>query len=174
KKPEFASDNSGNVTPALSIKGNAIEREIDTLCAIGPVKPLQSLFTGEEDETIQSELKGVKLFIKRGSKEFTDGIYGHIKILAHTKHQTDRLLFRREPLGQVSANIKIRPAVHCAFDAEENILRVIHKELVEPENKGETQKEVIVIYALKPGRASKADFKTFSEDLLANAHLKAS
>lgn len=37
--------------------------------------------TGEEDETVDAELKGIKLFIKRGGKEFTDGMYGHIKIL---------------------------------------------------------------------------------------------
>ena len=37
--------------------------------------------TGEEDETVDAELKGVKLFTKRGRKEFTDGMYGHIKIL---------------------------------------------------------------------------------------------
>jgi hypothetical protein len=40
--------------------------------------------TGEEDETVVAELKGVKLFIKRGRKEFTDGMYGHIKILSAT------------------------------------------------------------------------------------------
>ena len=38
-------------------------------------------FTGEEDETVEAEVKGVKLFLKRGRKEFTDGMYGHIKIL---------------------------------------------------------------------------------------------
>lgn len=37
--------------------------------------------TGEEDEDVEAELKGVKLFLKRGRKEFTDGMYGHIKIL---------------------------------------------------------------------------------------------
>lgn len=39
--------------------------------------------TGEEDETATAELKGVKLFIKRGKKEFTNGMYGHIKVLSH-------------------------------------------------------------------------------------------
>lgn len=46
------------------------------------VLKLRSGLTGEEDETIEAELKGVKLFIKRGRKEFTDGMYGHVKILA--------------------------------------------------------------------------------------------
>lgn len=46
--------------------------------------------TGEEDETVEAELKGVKLFAKRGRKEFTDGIYGHVKILSQksTPQQT--------------------------------------------------------------------------------------
>lgn len=45
--------------------------------------------TGEEDESISSELKGVKLFVKRGRKEFTDGNFGHIKIL--TQNERTRL-----------------------------------------------------------------------------------
>jgi hypothetical protein len=28
--------------------------------------------TGEEDEDVESELKGVKLFVKHGGKDFTD------------------------------------------------------------------------------------------------------
>ncbi|KIJ21024.1 hypothetical protein PAXINDRAFT_6801 [Paxillus involutus ATCC 200175] len=43
-----------------------------------------SFVTGEEDETVVADLKGVKLFTKRGRKEFTDGMYGHIKILSRS------------------------------------------------------------------------------------------
>lgn len=39
--------------------------------------------TGEEGERVTTELKGVKLFIKRGGKEFTNGMYGHIKVLSY-------------------------------------------------------------------------------------------
>jgi hypothetical protein len=45
--------------------------------------------TGEEDESVSSELKGVKIFIKRGRKEFTDGNFGHIKVL--TQNERTRL-----------------------------------------------------------------------------------
>jgi len=41
--------------------------------------------TGEEDESVSAELRGVKLFVKRGRKEFTDGNFGHIKILTHNE-----------------------------------------------------------------------------------------
>lgn len=52
--------------------------------------------TGEEDETVEAELKGVKLFVKRGRKEFTDGMYGHIKIL--TQKSTPQNTGNEEPL----------------------------------------------------------------------------
>lgn len=50
--------------------------------------------TGEEDETISAEVKGAKLFTKHGRKDFTSGMYGHIKYLAsktsHSKDKADR------------------------------------------------------------------------------------
>jgi len=124
--------------------------------------------TGEEDETVLSELKGVKLFVKRGAREFSDGIFGHIKVLSHAESAKDRLLFRRDPLGQVSLNTGLRPTVRCLYDAKENTLRVILKETI-----GAEGKEDVVIYAMKPGRAGKADFKGFAENLIANKHLNA-
>jgi hypothetical protein len=127
-----------------------------------------SLVTGEEDESVSSELKGVKIFIKRGRKEFTDGNFGHIKVL--TQSERTRLLFRRDPLGQVSMNVALRPAVRCHYDAAENILRVVLMEQVAVE--GKEPKDEVVIYALKPGRASKADFKVFAETLCTNDRLK--
>ncbi|KAG6381755.1 hypothetical protein JVT61DRAFT_360 [Boletus reticuloceps] len=136
--------------------------------------------SGEEDETIQAELKGVKLFVKRGRKEFTDGMYGHIKILAQksalqktdnedsprAEPKTDprtRLLFRRDPLGQVSMNVGLHPTVRCHFDTAENILRVILMEQVTTDRKD--SREDVVVYALKPGRAQKADFQSFANSL---------
>ncbi|KAN0088203.1 hypothetical protein V8E55_005260 [Tylopilus felleus] len=136
--------------------------------------------TGEEDETIEAELKGVKLFIKRGRKEFTDGMYGHVKILAQKgtpKRTTNentvgtdaennsrtRLLFRRDPLGQVSMNVGVHPTIRCHFDAAENILRVIVMEKVTMD--ANDSKEDIVVYALKPGRVQKADFQSFAKTL---------
>ena len=47
--------------------------------------------TGEEDEDVEAELKGVKLFVKRGSKEFADGILGHIKFLSHKTTKDERI-----------------------------------------------------------------------------------
>jgi hypothetical protein len=129
-----------------------------------------SLVTGEEDESVSSELKGVKIFIKRGRKEFTDGNFGHIKVL--TQNERTRLLFRRDPLGQVSMNVALRSAVRCHYDAGESILRVVLMEQVAVE--GKEPKDEVVIYALKPGRASKVDFKVFAETLCANDRLKAS
>ncbi|KAH7890922.1 hypothetical protein F5I97DRAFT_107759 [Phlebopus sp. FC_14] len=181
-----------------------------------------SRLTGEEDETITSELKGVKLFIKRGKKEFTDGMYGYVKVLSHSpvisrpvvadddgcdtdsrasvtgldtntnKNETprSRILFRRDPLGQVSMNVALQPTVRCHFDAAENILRIILKERVggassdasrnaskpqkgsddgDGEGKGETD---VVVYALKPGRSPKAEFQTFATSLCAGQELQ--
>ncbi|KAF8555682.1 hypothetical protein OG21DRAFT_1602762 [Imleria badia] len=143
--------------------------------------------TGEEDETVEAELKGVKLFVKRGRKEFTDGMYGHVKILtrkstpqktgdedpqgteAETNSRT-RLLFRRDPLGQVSMNVGLHPTVRCHFDTAENILRVILMEKVTTD--GNDSKEDIVVYALKPGRAQKADFQSFIKTLCDHEGLK--
>ena len=152
--------------PKLGKKTNAIEDEPIHSSMTALEKPPA---TGEEDETVLSELKGVKLFIKRGAREFTDGMFGHIKVLSHMESAKDRILFRRDPLGQVSLNAGLQPAMRCMFDAKENTLRVILKE-----NVGNDGKEDIVIYAMKPGRAGKADFKGFAESLIANRHLKVS
>jgi hypothetical protein len=47
--------------------------------------------TGEEDETVKSELKGIKLFVKRGAKGFTGGMPGHLKLLARAGDGEERL-----------------------------------------------------------------------------------
>jgi len=40
---------------------------------------------------VESELKGVKLFVNRGGKGFGDGMIGHIKLLSNKQIQSDRL-----------------------------------------------------------------------------------
>ncbi|KNZ74986.1 hypothetical protein J132_05385 [Termitomyces sp. J132] len=125
--------------------------------------------TGEENEDLEQEIKGVKLFVKRGDRPFSDGMPGHLKLLSDKTTLDERLLFRREPLWQVSLNIRLHPSIRCTFDASEKVLRVIVTEPVE--NKDELE---IVVYALKPGRScSKQDFKEFVEAFLKSPGLRA-
>ncbi|KAJ8079368.1 hypothetical protein PM082_021873 [Marasmius tenuissimus] len=127
--------------------------------------------TGEEDEDIRSEVKGVKLFIKRGTKDFTDGMMGHIKLLSSRDRNSprERLIFRREPLWQVMMNTRLFSAVRCTFEEEECILRVILAESLVTSQK---EKKEIVVYALKPGRGcTKQDFIGFARSVLASEGL---
>ncbi|KAH7927357.1 hypothetical protein BV22DRAFT_1031968 [Leucogyrophana mollusca] len=171
KSNDIDSDSSSETLVGASPrpKSNAIEESRQNSSIITTLnKPEGFQVTGEEDETVEAELKGVRLFTKRGAKDFTD-MYGHIKILSNAQSLKDRLLFRRDPLGQVSMNVSLLPTVRCAYDAEDNVLRIILKEQAGLEGR---QAESVVIYALKPGRAPKADFRAFAESLLANEHLK--
>ncbi|KAF5316744.1 hypothetical protein D9619_006779 [Psilocybe cf. subviscida] len=128
--------------------------------------------TGEEGEQVEMELKGLKLFVKRGSSAFSEGILGQIKLLSNLETQEQRLLFRREPLLKVSMNMRLQPTVRAAFVPEENVLKLILKESIEV-SATETKQEV-VIYAVKPGKAcNKQDFKNFAESLMSNENLKA-
>ena len=47
--------------------------------------------SGEENEEVKAELKGVKLFVKRGDKEFSTGMLGHIKLLSDNATEEERL-----------------------------------------------------------------------------------
>lgn len=47
--------------------------------------------TGEEDEDVEMELKNVKLYVKRGDKNFGEGILGHLKLLSHQTTLDERL-----------------------------------------------------------------------------------
>ena len=40
------------------------------------------------------------------------------------------IVFRREPLWKVSMNIRVQPTVRCSFVAEENVIRIVLKEIV--------------------------------------------
>ena len=142
--------------------------------------------TGEEEEDVELELKGVKLFVKRGDKSFSDGIIGHVKLLSNrttldericefilvplpyidilASHRLIFLVFRREPLWKVSMNIRVQPTLRCSYVAEENILRIVRKEVVEgtgnvgssaaeasdsQAGSGDVIHQEVVIYALK-------------------------
>lgn len=124
---------------------------------------------------MELELKGVKLFVKRGDKPFSDGLVGHMKLLSNKTTLDERLLFRREPLWQVSMNIRMHPTIKCIFDAGENILRLITKEVVEKKDvPPQDWERELVIYVLKPGRScSKQDFKDFANSLMESRGLKA-
>ncbi|KAF8075252.1 hypothetical protein FPV67DRAFT_624457 [Lyophyllum atratum] len=130
--------------------------------------------TGEEDEDVELELKGVKLFVKRGDKPFSDGMVGHVKLLSNRTTLDERLLFRREPLWQVSMNVRMHPTIRCTFDAKENILRVILREaVVQKDASAQDAKREVTIYVLKPGRScSKQDFKDFAISLTESRSLK--
>ncbi|KAF8196833.1 hypothetical protein K438DRAFT_1967835 [Mycena galopus ATCC 62051] len=126
--------------------------------------------TGEEDEDIALDLKGVKLYIKRGEDNFSGGMIGHIKLLAHKTTAAKRLLFRREPLWKVSMNIRMQPTVRCTFDPQENILRVALKELPAEKSSPASEGPQTIIYAFKPSRSCRrSDFHEFAEALLAQA-----
>ena len=47
--------------------------------------------TGEEEETVELEAKSVKLYVKRGKKNFSEGMTGHIKVLASKGTDSERL-----------------------------------------------------------------------------------
>ncbi|KAJ7777294.1 hypothetical protein B0H16DRAFT_1504939 [Mycena metata] len=134
---------------------------------------IQTLSTGEEEEDVTLELKGVKLYVKRGEANFSGGMVGHIKLLSHKTTLSKRLLFRREPLWKVSMNVRLQPTVRCTFDAQENVLRIALKELEDKWESGSgsaTAAPQTVIYAFKPSRSCrKGDFQDFAEALLAQA-----
>jgi len=175
KADDAAAAETFGSTDCLSPLGNAFElnqlvTEAPALAATpARVQTTVAHLTGEEDETVKSELKGVKLFVKRGAKGFTGGMPGHIKLLSHTQSPEERLLFRREPLWKVSMNVRVQHAVRCTYDAEDNVLRIVLKEAVEyGDGPSATWPQELVVYALKRGRVPKKDFREFAEALVAN------
>ncbi|KAJ3501018.1 hypothetical protein NLJ89_g9530 [Agrocybe chaxingu] len=119
---------------------------------VSPPSAKYTHVTGEEDEDVELELKGVRLFTKRGSKPFAEGVAGHIKLLSNRTTMEQRLLFRREPLWKVSMNVRVQPTVRCTYVPEENVVRIILKESIESpsgESRDGEAKQELVIYALK-------------------------
>ncbi|KAJ2928556.1 hypothetical protein H1R20_g8549, partial [Candolleomyces eurysporus] len=175
-------DTENALAPASGNKDGSEDNENDdekeAKHALGAVKisKLKTDFTREENEDVEQELKGVKLFVKRGNKPFSSGMIGHLKLLSEKSTSTERLLFRREPLWQVSMNVKVNSTVRCSYDAEENAVRLVLKEPVVSESTSSPKKDgalELVVYALKPGRAcSKQDFKEFAESLLKNGEFQ--
>ncbi|GBE89514.1 hypothetical protein SCP_1601760 [Sparassis crispa] len=144
----------------------------DPLAAHLYSKSTHSTLTGEEDETIRAELKGAKVYVKRGGREFSDGILGHAKILVHKETGEERILFRREQVWKVTMSVRLRPTVRCTYDEEQGVLRIVLKELEEREGVPPDQwKQQVVIYALKRGKASKGDFAEFSRAVVASGQL---
>ncbi|KAI0675582.1 hypothetical protein C8Q78DRAFT_1005340 [Trametes maxima] len=133
----------------------------DPLAAHEYATSTQTTVTGEEDESVCAELKGAKVFIKRGERDFCEGILGHVKLLKHRETGAERILFRRELVMKVSMNVRLRPLVRCSYDEAQGLLRVTLKELV-----ADTQVEHIVVYALKRGKASRAEFADFAKAVM--------
>ncbi|KAI0940727.1 hypothetical protein AcV7_003031 [Taiwanofungus camphoratus] len=144
----------------------------DPLAAHSYAKSTHSTVTGEEDENIRTELKGTKVFIKRGDREFSDGIFGHVKLLSHKVTGDERILFRRESVLKVSMSVRLRPTVRCTFDEDQGILRVALKESEEQDGVPKEQwRQQVVVYALKRGKTSKTDFAEFARAVTASSRL---
>lgn len=201
-KPVWITPTAGQT---LDHKNESEVSESNSIEAFKPAKDVRSPevslttskythITGEEAEDVELELKGVKLFVKRGEKPFSDGMFGHVKLLSNRTTLDERILFRREPLWKVSMNLRVQPTVRCSFVAEENVLRIVLKEAVAGGNIGpsseeasdsqtgsgdavlnENTKQEVVVYALKPGRGCpKHDFQEFAESLVQSSHFKTS
>ncbi|TFK24548.1 hypothetical protein FA15DRAFT_414450 [Coprinopsis marcescibilis] len=165
-KSEESDDNEGTSGGAEETQDvHAISPALKAVASKVKAKGSSQHVTGEENEDVEQEIKGVKLFIKRGNKPFASGMVGHLKLLSDRKTLAERLLFRREPLWQVSMNVRVTAATRCVYDVEEGVMRITLKEPVVGGKEGSE----VVIYALKPGRAcSKQDFREFVEALVNN------
>src|ERR1700722_6813604 len=126
--------------------------------------------TGEEGEEILTEVKGVRLYIKRGDRPFVGGMVGTLRHLVHKETQDERLceffflslfnryrscvlesaVYRREPLWQPTMNARLSPTLLCSFITAEKVLRVAR---VDPARQEGVPREKwaheLVIYALK-------------------------
>ena len=74
--------------------------------------------TGEEEEDVELELKGVKLFMKRGDKPFSDGLIGHIKLLSNRTTLDERICEFHHPfffLGLSYIDIYLSPCFLFIF-----------------------------------------------------------
>ncbi|KAJ6469736.1 hypothetical protein C8R47DRAFT_766739 [Mycena vitilis] len=170
-KPIWTSNTAAAGPPVAGLDGEPDDTAVSqsALVAVKPQNVTIPHSTGEEDQDIVLELKGAKLYIKRGEENFSGGMVGHIKLLSHKTTLARRLLFRREPLWKVSMNVRMQPTVRCTFDAQENILRVALKEL-QDKSESESAEPQTVIYAFKPSRSCKrGEFQDFAEALLAQA-----
>ena len=94
---------------------------------------------------------------------------GHLKLLSDRKTLKERLrtptlslpsyytkpdiylVFRREPLWQVSMNVKVNNGVRCTYEREENAIRLVLKEPAGGQlvSSSKDQQLEVVVYALK-------------------------
>ncbi|KAI9062742.1 hypothetical protein FKP32DRAFT_1629323 [Trametes sanguinea] len=148
------------------IAATASASDSDPLAALSYATSTQTTVTGEEDERVIAEVKGAKVYIKRGERDFCEGILGNVKLLRHKDTRQERILFRREPVMKVSMNVRLQPLVRCTFDEAQGLLRVTLKEPVEG-----SQQDHVVVYAMKRGQSSKADFADFSQSVLESSRL---
>ncbi|PIL24799.1 hypothetical protein GSI_12685 [Ganoderma sinense ZZ0214-1] len=161
-----------STTGSVSVFGNA--PSASTSSAADPLAAstqstatAQKVLTGEEDEEVETELKGAKVFIKRGDRDFCEGILGNVKLLKHKETGDHRILFRREPVWKVTMSVRLRPTVRCSLDEAQSVLRVTLREPIE-----DTQHEHLVIYALKRGKASRSEFAEFAKTVAGSARLQ--
>ncbi|KAL7280639.1 hypothetical protein ACG7TL_005577 [Trametes sanguinea] len=139
----------------------------DPLAALSYATSTQTIVTGEEDERVIAEVKGAKVYIKRGERDFCEGILGNVKLLRHKDSRQERIqVFRREPVMKVSMNVRLQPLVRCTFDEAQGLLRVTLKEPIEG-----SQQDQVVVYAMKRGQSSKADFADFAHSVLESSRL---
>lgn len=52
--------------------------------------PCRADVTGEEDEEVLAELN-VKLYVKRGTNDFSSGMKGNVRLLKHNETMQERL-----------------------------------------------------------------------------------
>lgn len=155
---------------AATVAGEQIHE--DPLAAVKVTRGGTAGITGEEDEDVRHELRGVKLFVKRGDKEFSDGILGHVKLLSRRETSEERLVFRREPVWKVSMSVGLRPTTRCTFDETQNVLRITLKETIEQQGiPAENWPQQVVVYALRRGKTSKSDFAAFAKVAAGNPQL---
>ncbi|EMD38965.1 hypothetical protein CERSUDRAFT_112680 [Gelatoporia subvermispora B] len=153
-------------------RSSSAAQTADALAAHSYAKGADNVATGEEEERVVTELKGAKVFIKRGDKEFSDGILGHVKLLSHGVTEEERILFRREPVWKISMSVRLRSTVRCTFDEAQSTLRVTLKEVQEQDGvPRELWPQRMVIYALKRGKATKSDFEQFARRVVTSSRL---
>ncbi|CAL1714397.1 unnamed protein product [Somion occarium] len=142
------------------------------LTAQSYTKSTQTNLTGEEDEDVIAELKGVKLWVKRGERDFTDGMYGHVKHLCHRETKEERLVFRRESVWKVAMSVGLRPTVRCTSDEDQGFLRLALKETTDEQVAGsDATRQQVAVYVMRRGRVLKPDFVTFADTVAKSSRL---
>ncbi|KAM5534473.1 hypothetical protein V8D89_011805 [Ganoderma adspersum] len=183
RAPVWTTSTTGSISVFGDASSDSTSSVTDPLAASAQsTATAQKVPTGEEDEEIETEIKGAKVFIKRGNRDFCEGILGNVKLLKHKETGDHRILFRREPVWKVTMSVRLRPTVRCSFDEAQSALRVTLKEPIE-----DTQHEHLVIYVLKAladsrsvarlavqrGKASRSEFAEFAKTVAASARLQA-